>query len=240
MMKLRGYWLLGLLATTLASHAGIMPYQSRIIFLGNQQAKSILLANSNDYAIMVQTWIDHGEGSPDTDDIPFVSTPTIFRLNPAEIKGVRILYNGDQLPQDRESLFWFNMYEIPPNNEHLQSQNSVLVTMNTQIKLLYRPIGVTMLPAEAIKTVTCHYLQSGTLECTNPSPLYLSVINAQLETATGNVETRNKQNLMLSPFSKKTYSYNTSTPCSGAIVLTFIDESGNTLNETLPITRIAN
>lgn len=235
-MKRHLFWLFGLLVITLTSHAGIMPYHTRIIFHEGQLAENIMLANTNHYGIMVQTWLDNGEGSPDVTNIPFVSVPPIFKLNPSEVKSVRILYNQGKLPEDRESLFWFNMFEIPPSNSESKSQNTVLVTMNTQIKLLYRPKRITIAPNQAIKMVTCRYLQANNiLECQNPSPLYLSIIKAQLETSNGKVAATNEQQLMLPPFAKSKYVFEDNSRTAKTLVVTYFNDIGDSSEESLPI-----
>ncbi len=48
------------------SYAGIMPSQSRIVYHQLDRDQAIMLANTNDYPVIVQTWIDKGEGSPDS------------------------------------------------------------------------------------------------------------------------------------------------------------------------------
>lgn len=138
------------------SYAGIMPSQSRIVYHQLDRAQAIMLANTNDYPVIVQTWIDKGEGSPDSPNIPFISIPPVTQLASGDMKGVRIIYTQALIPQDRESLFWLNMYEVPPEKKGTISENSMLVTMNTQIKLFYRPKGVIGIPETEFPRLSCH------------------------------------------------------------------------------------
>ncbi|MEX5715499.1 molecular chaperone [Serratia ureilytica] len=71
---------------------------------------------------------------------PFVALPSVFALQPSALKGLRILFAGANLPADRESVFWLNLYEIPPTRPATPPLASrVTLAMNTQMKIFYRP-----------------------------------------------------------------------------------------------------
>ncbi len=107
----RCYIVIFVLLLTSNSFAGVMPSQSRIVYNAEDNSQSLMLANTNSYPVIVQTWIDNGEGSPDTRNIPFVSIPPIFRLERGDVKGIRVIYNKtSSLPEDKESLFWLYIY----------------------------------------------------------------------------------------------------------------------------------
>jgi len=209
------------------SIAGIMPSQSRIIYEAKDKEKSLMLANTNDYPVIVQTWIDTGEGTPDKKDIPFISIPPVFRLDSSAVKGVRIIYNQTKLPQDKESLFWFNIYEIPPERKSVNPENSVLVTMNTQMKLFYRPKGVTITPEQAMEKVTCQIKQDSIFVCSNPTPIHLSVVSVQLKNGNNLTEDTLSRDLMLMPFSQKEYQFRKGGNLAGSMIFHYIDDSGN-------------
>lgn len=48
------------------------------------------------------------------DSAPFIVLPPIVRIEPGKGQSWRLMFNGSRLPQDRESLFWFNLLDIPP------------------------------------------------------------------------------------------------------------------------------
>ncbi len=60
--------------------AGIMPASSRIIYRDGDREKTLMLVNTNDYPVLVQSWVDNGEGSPESASPPFVVLPPVFRL----------------------------------------------------------------------------------------------------------------------------------------------------------------
>ncbi len=81
--------------------AGIMPASSRIIYRDGDREKTLMLVNTNDYPVLVQSWVDNGEGSPEAASPPFVVLPPVFRLAARRTQGLRIIYNHDPLPGSR-------------------------------------------------------------------------------------------------------------------------------------------
>ncbi|MBF4212028.1 molecular chaperone, partial [Pseudomonas donghuensis] len=48
-----------------------------------------------------------------------------------------------QLPKDRESLFYFNLREVPPKSTSTSEERSVMqVAMQSRIKLFWRPEAI--------------------------------------------------------------------------------------------------
>ena len=229
-MKIKGLLLLSLCLQTLYTSAGIMPSQSRIVYHAQDKEQSLMLANTNDYPVIVQNWVDNGEGTPEASNIPFVSIPPILRMEKADVQGVRVIYNRTLLPADTESLFWFNIYEIPPEKKGVSPDNSVLVTMNTQIKLFYRPAAITIQPEEAIKQLTCTKQSSSVIECSNPSPIYLSVIDIKIGTDGGKVLSATDSEFMLAPKSKKSFNFNDSVNNGQKMMMTYLNDFGERIS----------
>ncbi|MCS3429828.1 molecular chaperone [Klebsiella sp. BIGb0407] len=214
---------------SLQVYAGIMPSQSRVIYHAGDKDQSLMLVNTNDYPVIVQNWVDNGEGTPDAKDIPFVSIPPVFRLEKSDVRGIRIIYNNTSLPQDRESLYWLNIYEIPPEKKDINPENSILVTMNTQIKVLFRPEGVTQKPEEAIKLVTCKRQMPSVIKCNNPSTIHLSVVGMKIHAESGKIQSITGSDFMLPPKSEKTFSFNESIEKSTKIDMVYLNDTGETI-----------
>ncbi len=58
--------------------AGIMPASSRIIYRDGDREKTLMLDNTNDYPVLVQSWVDNGEGSPEAASPPLCGAATGF------------------------------------------------------------------------------------------------------------------------------------------------------------------
>ena len=207
--------------------AGVMPSQSRIIYHSVDKSKGVMLVNTNKYPVIVQNWIDKGEGSPESAGIPFVSTPSVLRLESDGVRGIRVMYTQGELPQDRESLFWFNIYEIPPEKPGINPENSVLVTMNTQIKLFYRPPGIAITPDEAIKKVICHLSGRDALICSDPTPIHIPITRLQVKNKNGLAATAINSELMMTPFGEVNYNFKTQALSFEDITFNYIDDNGN-------------
>src|SRR5690606_17304236 len=137
-----------LLVSTLCSQplfAGVTIDGTRIIFPSNAKSISVQLRNGVSTPALVQTWIDDGDMNeiPDADKIPFILTPPLTRVEPHKGQVIRILPTGSPgLPQDRESLFWFNMLDIPPDDPEYSGKNILTFNVRTRIKLFYRPANL--------------------------------------------------------------------------------------------------
>lgn len=231
-MKLM-FFLLSLSVITMNAYCGIMPSQSRIIYHEEDKEQSLMLANTNEYPVIVQTWIDRGEGNPETASIPFISIPPVFRMEPSDIKGVRIIYNKDKLPSDKESLFWFNIYEIPPEKKESNPDNSVLITMNTQIKLFFRPGVINTKPEEIVGEITCKKINKTSIECYNPSLIHLSVINLKIMTEDNKIKEVSGDDLILPPLSNKKLMTDTMNGSIKKIIIMYVNDNGEILEHSL-------
>ena len=81
-MKLKAIFLLSLttgLLTANSVSAGILAAKTRLLFEEGQSERSLMLANVNDYPVILQTWVDQGQGSPDHAEIPFITLPPVSK-----------------------------------------------------------------------------------------------------------------------------------------------------------------
>lgn len=187
--------------------AGVMPVTTRVIYPQGVREKTLMLVNTNSWPVIVQTWVDSGEGSPDSGAAPFVILPPIFRLAPGSTQGLRIIYNHDRLPTDRESIFWLNLYEIPPDNTD-QDKSFVKLAMNTQLKIFYRPQSLTLTPEKAIDKLTFRLINEGEnswLEFNNPTPLGISFTTLSVTGRAGQTKARQQNDMMIKPLSQRRY-----------------------------------
>ncbi|WP_405055544.1 fimbrial biogenesis chaperone [Kosakonia oryzae] len=190
-----------------ATLAGVMPAVTRVIYPPNAREKTLMLVNTNAWPVIVQTWADNGEGSPDNSAAPFVILPPVFRLAPGSTQGLRIIYNHDPLPTDRESVFWLNVYEVPPDSADLE-KSYLKLAMNTQLKIFYRPQTLTLTPEEAIGKLTFRLYAEGEnswLEFNNPTPLGISFTTISVTGRSGQTKAYQQDDMMIKPFSQRRY-----------------------------------
>lgn len=198
-----------LLASILGSQplfAGVTIDGTRIIFPSNAKSISVQLRNGVNTPALVQTWIDDGNINeiPDADKIPFVLTPPLSRVEPNKGQVIRILPTGSpSLPQDRESLFWFNMLDIPPDDPEYSGKNILTFNVRTRIKLFYRPKNLKMQLNTAFNSIKVNYNRvSKEITLDNPTPYFITM--TQMDFDSKDQHTRYEQALMLSPYSQQT------------------------------------
>lgn len=228
------FLLFAFLLISASTLAGVMPSQSRIIYRAGEKSQAIMLANTNSYPVVVQTWVDNGEGTPDTKNIPFLTAPSVFRLEASGIKGISVLYNNTPLPQDRESLFWLNILEIPPEKKSVLADNKILVGLNMQIKLFYRPRQIGITPEEAVKKITCQAITRRTIQCLNPSPVHISGIG--LTNSTTNESLRSENNdYLFKPLSHKTFTSSRDVNTGSTLKIAYINDAGEQLSASVGV-----
>ncbi|KAI5929298.1 Voltage-dependent T-type calcium channel subunit alpha-1H [Manis javanica] len=62
-----------------------------------------------------------------------------MRIEAGKSQTLRIIYSGEALPADKESLFWLNVLDVPPKAEMEGDSNNLQFAFRTRVKLMYRP-----------------------------------------------------------------------------------------------------
>ena len=104
---------------------------------------------------LTQAWVDGGtiQNNTGKDMAPLWFCRRLFVLNQKRTD-LSSGFSGASLPQDRESLFWFNMLDIPPEPKNSQGSNYLQLSIRSRIKLFYRPITLKGNVSEAAKSLT--------------------------------------------------------------------------------------
>ncbi|HGM5492588.1 TPA: molecular chaperone [Serratia fonticola] len=232
--------LLGGLLPAMLAQAGIIASATRVIFREGDDEKGLMLLNTNGYPVVVQTWVDDGDvnAAPEQSKAPFVSLPAVFSMQPDTTKGLRLVYNQQPLPADRESVFWINLYEIPPTRPVMPpEQPSVTMAMNTQMKIFYRPkalvkeAGNTPMPIFSLQKEDNHYV----LVCDNRSPFHLSFARISLRIGQQDYPVQLESDMMTPPFSRKKYQLDElgqpGAIASPLVAAAIIDDQGNAVEQ---------
>lgn len=191
---------LALLAAS-AANAGITLGGTRIVYAQKSKEVSILVKNESPKDIMIQSWLDSGNGDKDQ-DVPFALTPSLSRLGANKQQLLRVFYFGKGLPADQESVFWLSVQEIPQKAE---DDNTLQIAVRQRIKMFYRPNNLSGTPEEAVINLRWRLLtQQGKnyLEVKNGAPYFISLSEIKLVTGV------NKHPLvseMVSPNSTRTF-----------------------------------
>jgi len=179
-----------LIAASSANAAAIIS-GTRILFPSDEREVSVRLSNEGKEPGLIQVWLDDGDekAAPDKISVPFVLTPPMFRMDGGKGQTVRMIFNGAPLPQDRESLFWFNMLEVGPKPVGEAALNYMQMAFRTRIKVFYRPkaLNSTQQIEDAMGRLQWRLARNGegvyTVTLDNPTPYHVSLINVALLSA---------------------------------------------------------
>lgn len=168
--------------------ASVIVSGTRVIYPGGDREVTVKLDNNGAQPALVQTWLDDGDprARPGTTKVPFVLMPPVFRIDPGRGQTVRIVYTGDALPQDRESVFWLNVLDVPPGVDETQSTTVLQLAFRSRIKLFFRPVGLNANGAIAAARQLTWSLapapdgKGHALRATNPTPYNVVVLSARV------------------------------------------------------------
>ncbi|CAE6871099.1 putative fimbrial chaperone YadV [Paraburkholderia aspalathi] len=170
-----GFWGVG------HADASVVIGATRVIYAAPAREATIKLTNEGSAPALIQAWIDVGDmqTAPAAISAPFLVTPPIARIDPGKAQTLRLFYIGDPLPTNRESVFYFNVLEIPPKPDSAQApQNLMQLAFRSRIKLFFRPEGLPGSAAEAPAQIHWRLLRSAsgelTLEANNPTAYHVS------------------------------------------------------------------
>ena len=172
------------LAGLSSAYAGIQINGTRVIYPADQREVSVSMVNNGTEPRLIQAWVDSGDASerPQNSKAPFLVTPPMARIDPTKGQTLRIMITGANLPQDRESVFWLNVLEIPPkpkalNSDNGRDQNFLQMAVRSRLKMFYRPKGLPSSPDGAVDMLSWHLVSHGNsyaVECTNNTPYNVS------------------------------------------------------------------
>ncbi|MED9399024.1 fimbria/pilus periplasmic chaperone [Escherichia marmotae] len=129
-----------ILFVTSCAQAAIAPDRTRLVYKGGEKSISVTLKNdSQTLPYLAQTWVENEKGEKITS--PLAVLPPVQRIEAKTEGQVKVQGMPDisTLAQDKETLFYFNVREIPPKSD---KPNSLQIALQTRIKLFYRPAAL--------------------------------------------------------------------------------------------------
>ena len=163
-----------LLAASASSQAAISLDRTRAIFPGTEKSITLNISNENPKKpYLAQAWLENENGQKISS--PFMVVPPVQRLEPGQKSVLRVnaLPAIASLPQDRESVFWFSIREIPPKSDR---PNVMQIALQTRIKMFYRPAAI--LPEKYSRwddRLVLHRIAGG-YRVENPTPYFMTII----------------------------------------------------------------
>lgn len=203
-----------LLVISPVANASITMTGNRVIYPAAAKSTDVQLRNPEAIPYVVQSWFDDGDpdSSPQTGKAPFSVTPPMLRMAPQSSQLLRIVYTGDKgtLPQDRESVFYFNFLQIPPANmgdAQPGKNNALVILLRNRVKLFYRPANLPVRPQGHAASLAVSVTNKAGYQVTvdNPNPWFASI--ATITLTQGTQQWKVKATDMVMPFSSHTWAF---------------------------------
>ncbi|SDU89688.1 fimbrial chaperone protein [Pseudomonas mucidolens] len=175
---------LALTVCTLLAHnarASVVMTGTRVIYPAQAQEKMVQLTNQGTHPYLVQMWVDSDplNTTAQSASAPFIANPQVFRVNPNSGQVVRLIFTGRDLPKDRETLFYLSFLQMPAIKASELQANKLLLSVNSRMKLFYRPQALAGNPDDLSKSLSFK-AQNKTLVVSNNSGYFATVRNAQV------------------------------------------------------------
>ena len=172
------------------THASVVMNSTRYVYAADAKEITVKVSNVGKLPALMQAWIDDGKttSTPEHLDVPFNLTPPISRIEAGRSQTLRVSYTGGALPNDRESQFWLNVLEVPPKPQDGGETNKMQLAFRYRLKLFYRPKGLAGSATLAAEKLVWRRGADGTLAVDNPSPFYVTLNEARISVAGGDIE----------------------------------------------------
>ncbi|WP_105636231.1 fimbria/pilus periplasmic chaperone [Cronobacter dublinensis] len=169
--------LTGVVATQQA-FAAIALDRTRVVYNGEEKSISLNISNENkNLPYLAQAWIEDAQGNKVTS--PLTVLPPVQRLEAGAKSQVKVQASAAAatLPQDKETLFYFNLREIPPRSN---KPNTLQIALQTRIKLFYRPAAIALDKTQAAEGDWAEKVtltrQGDKFVVNNPTPYFLTIV----------------------------------------------------------------
>ncbi|WP_205955912.1 molecular chaperone [Pantoea stewartii] len=221
--------------------ATIVPLKDRLLFSQMDKEKRLLIVNNERQGpVLLQSWIDNGsaENIEKEKNYPFVVIPAVARMAPGKIINLRIMPTPKlhDLPVDRESVFWINLFEIPGIKKSQEAGNAsrMEVGLNTQIKIIYRPFKGGMDINRTGEAIKIRLAESGrSLELDNPTPYYVTPVSVKVKSSSAEQSVKLGMSRMIAPFAHKNFLLKeVMTSRKMTVDYTLIDDAGKEVSFT--------
>ncbi|MFP1722285.1 molecular chaperone [Lonsdalea quercina] len=151
--------------------------RTRVVFDGAEPSSTVTLTNENGtHPFLAQSWLTDSEHRKIS--APLMVLPPLQRIEAGGRTLIRVTKTSgiDQLPQDRESLFYLNVREIPPKPD---KANVLQIAVQSEIKVFYRPQNIKPVKNEVWQRRLNIRKSGQQLVVENPTPYYITVSNIQ-------------------------------------------------------------
>nr|WP_153879895.1 fimbria/pilus periplasmic chaperone [Citrobacter freundii] len=214
---------------TLPAHAGVVIYGTRVIYPAEKNEVLVQLMNQGERSSLVQSWIDDGDMSlpPEKIQVPFLLTPPVVKVATNSGQQLKIKKVPNMLPDNKESLFYLNVLDIPPNSPDSAGKNVLKFAMQNRIKLFYRPKGIS--PVNKYTFQKLSMKRNGSIySIKNDAANWVTVTEVK-----ANDVKINNESIMLAPLSSADVTLKSAN--TNQYKITIIDDHGNYISDNVSL-----
>lgn len=157
-----------------ATYAALTIDSTRLVHESHKRSSSLVVANPSKNTFAAQVWVNTAADDTTT-AVPLLTSPNLFRLEPGGEQVVQINVLPNDLPSDRESLFYFNVQELPQVDP--EAKNILNIALRTRIKVFYRPSQIKEKPQSRLEDLQWSVAQidgQHRLVVDKPSPFHFT------------------------------------------------------------------
>lgn len=226
---MKGLTVILIASIALPAHAGIVIYGTRIVYPTEKNEVMVQLMNQENRSSLVQSWIDDGDTSlpPEKIQVPFLLTPPVAKVAANSGQQLKIKKLPNMLPNNKESLFYLNVLDIPPNNPDSAGKNVLKFAMQNRIKLFYRPKGISPVNKHTFQKLSMKR-SGGIYSIKNDAANWITVT----EVKANNVKINN-ESIMLAPLSSADVALKNAN--ANQYKMTIIDDHGNYISDNVSL-----
>lgn len=205
---------------------------NRIIYPADTKEKMIQFSNPDSIPYMIEIWTDinNANSNPGTANGPFIVTPQLSRIEPNQGQAVRLMFNNKMaLPNDKESLFYFNFLQVPGLDSSQKNQNKIVLLVTSRLKIFYRPKGLNLAPEDISEKIKFNLINNK-LEVTNNSPYYATFDKVELLDTNNKAIAIIKDPQMVAPFSNDRWSVKSSAQNAAIVKYSLVNDFGVSTN----------
>lgn len=154
-------------------------------------------------------------------------TPPVAKIAADSGQQLKIKKMPNMLPNNKESLFYLNVLDIPPNNPDSTGKNVLKFAMQNRIKLFYRPKGIAPVNRGTFQKLSMK--RSGSIySIKNDAANWVTVT----EVKANNVKINN-ESIMLAPLSSTDVALKSAN--ANQYKMTIIDDHGNYISHNVSL-----
>lgn len=219
------------------SYASVVLTGTRVIYPSDKKFVNLNFSSSDLVPSIMELWVSKlADSTQKESDTSFSITPPIFRIDPNKGQSVKLIFQGNGLPRDRESVFYLNFLQMPATQK---DKNKLIITYKSTVKVFYRPsdLSKNIDDVGSLAFISLKNASGDTVRLNNDSPFYLTPMRLTFSKNGKSILSVPKDDIgMIAPFSYKDIRVGQKSKIDNSDVsLRYINDLGAVIMKKIPI-----